>query len=79
MYYANEALEIKLETAIERKLPADEPKSHFGSIFDSGGPNPNPFNLNFPVRVWISATERILSILLLHWKYRNWIYIYDIN
>lgn len=31
----------------------------------------NPFNLNFPVRVWIRATEKTLSILVLHWKYRN--------
>lgn len=58
-----------METAIERKLQADRQKT--GSVFDSGGLNPNPFDLNFPVRVRIRATERISSILLLHWKYRN--------
>lgn len=56
---------LNWETEMEGKLQTDRKLALFS---DSGGLNPNPFNLNFPVRVWIRATERILSTQLLRWK-----------
>lgn len=44
--YANEALEIKLETATERKLQADRQQT--GSVFDSGSLNPKSLQFKFP-------------------------------